>query len=175
MSSQPPVLVVAEPTEVDRYPTGVHRRVAAHTTRETIGAIERDRPAVVVMDWDLDTIDRSAVCRAARNFPMMTLLASMSSPDQAPAAIKAGCHAILLEPFAPHLAATRIARLSRQAAMPRGQATEGSGRGTHRRWPEVMCPACSAGGATSFDFSARHKLWFACLACEHVWTDRPPS
>src|SRR5688572_3448837 len=166
-------LIIASQTDADRYPTGLYSRSTASTTGDAVRLIERERPALVVVDWDNESIDRAAVCRAAQTFPMMTVMASLANPDDAPAAIKAGCHAILLEPFVPQLAAARIARLSRQMMAPRGDTDTGV-RGTNRVWTRTMCPACAHVGVVSFEFSTRRRLWFACLACDHVWLSQPP-
>ncbi len=167
------VLVVAEPEAVRRYPTGMYRRSAARTTHESIGLIERERPAMVILDWDTPSVDHDAVCRATQMFPTMMVMASLGRPEQAPSAIRSGCHAILLAPFPPNLAANRIARLSRQMMPSRGTPEPGA-RGTHHRWDQVRCPACAAPGATSFEFATRGKLWFACLTCDHVWLAAAP-
>jgi CheY-like chemotaxis protein len=167
------VLIVSSRLDAERYPTGLYSRSTAATTGDAVRLIERDRPALVVMDWDYEPVDRAAVCRAAQTFPMMTVMASLAHPEHAPAAIKAGCDAILLEPFVPQLAAARIARLSRQMMAPRGDTDPGP-RGTNREWTRTTCPACAQIGVVSFEFSTRRRLWFACLACDHVWLSPPP-
>ena len=168
------VLVVASLRDAERYPTGLYSRSTAATTADAVRVIERERPALVVIDWDNESIDRAAVCRAAQTFPMMIVMATLAHPHDAPTAIKAGCDAILLEPFAPQLAAARIARLSRQLMPPRGESDEGL-RGTNRRWTAEPCPGCAHIGVVSFEFSTRRRLWFAYLACDHVWLSQPPS
>jgi CheY-like chemotaxis protein len=170
------VLVVAGGPDLDLYPTGPHARLTAHTTGDAIAAIERERPALVVIDWDLRNVDAVKVCRAAVRFPMMRLLMTTASPDTVPAAIRAGCQAVLLKPFARNLAAARIGRLSRQVLpgpTPLALAAA-EGRGTNRRWLGLTCPGCSAAGIISFEFSSQRRLWFACLECSHVWRTASP-
>jgi CheY-like chemotaxis protein len=166
------VLLVASPACTDRYPTGHFTRLAAHTTPDAIAAIERRRPAVVVIDWDFADVDARAVCRVAAVFPTVTVMASMADAANAPAAIKAGCQAILLEPVAPQLAMMRIARLS-QAVPARGPGSTGAESATYRLWSQISCPSCQVYGVASFELARRRTLWFACLRCDHVWTARP--
>jgi CheY-like chemotaxis protein len=166
------VLIVASPSCTDRYPTGHFARLAAHTTQDAIAAIERRRPTVVVIDWDFAAVDKLAICRIAAMFPTITVMASMAAAGDAPAAIKAGCQAILLEPIAPQLAMMRIARLS-QAVPARGTAATGAESATYRLWSQICCPSCQVYGVASFELAKRRTLWFACLRCDHVWTARP--
>lgn len=169
-----PVLIVSHATAAARFPTGALPRTTASTTRDALRAIEQVRPAVVVVDWDCASIDAAAVCRAARRFSTMTIMASMKEAATAPAAIKAGCDAILLAPFSPLLASSRIARLTRRTMAWGGRVDAGE-RGTHQRYPGMTCPQCSAGGVLSFEFATRQTRWFACLQCDHVWDARPAS
>jgi len=166
------VLVVAHPAAIDRYPTGIHAKTVAHTTRDAIRLIEEVRPAIVAIEWNLDGIDRGALCQAAGRFPV-AVLAILQAPQDAPAAIRAGCHAVLLEPIAPTLAATRIARLAKQMES-RLRYREAEIRGTHRAWTGVACPQCGTDGATSFECAGRRKAWLACLQCAHVWVGPEP-
>ena len=88
------------------------------------------------------------------------------------AALKAGCHAVLLRPFAPNLLAARLGRLSREIPTT-PNALRGLAAlqlvGTNRVWPDTQCPTCHAGGAVSFEFSSYRRMWYACLGCDHVW------
>jgi len=95
----------------------------------------------------------------------------MESPATAPAALKAGCHAILLKPFAPNLAAGRIGRLSRELPMgvTSSRSTPAVQYGTNRAWAATHCPECDTAAATSFEFASYRRMWYACLACDHVW------
>jgi hypothetical protein len=164
------VLVVSAPERTDYYPTGSFTRLAAHRTHDAIAAIERRRPVVVVIEWDFAEVDARAVCRVAAIFPTISMLASMANPADAPAAIKAGCQAILLEPLAPQLAMMRIVRLAQAPPRVPAPATNST---TYRLWSEMVCPSCQVAGVASFEMATRRTLWFACLRCDHVWTARP--
>ena len=165
------VAAVAE-ADVERFPSAAFTRYPVHSTNEALRLIETARPRVVVIDWDATAIDGALVCSAARKFAQTGVLVVMGSPESAPAALKAGCHAILLKPFAPNLVAARIGRLSRElpttpvavrAAMAMQQT------GTNRVWPDTSCPTCNAPSATSFEFSSYRRMWYACLGCDNVW------
>lgn len=167
------VLLVVAPGEVAGYPCGTVTAKPAHTTAEAMHALERVRPNVVVIDWDLATLDAPAICRAAAQAPSTTVMIATASPDRVPAALKCGCHAVLLKPFSVNLAAARIGRILREAAI-RQVATFRSvfAQGTNRSWPDTSCPACSAAGAVSFDFASHRQSWYACGSCDHVWRGR---
>lgn len=171
-ASAPPIVVllaIAE-NDVNRYPTGAFTIVAAHTTDESIHFIERIRPHVLAIDWDLPSIDGIAVCRAATELASATMLVTTESVERVPSALKAGCHSVLLKPFSLNLAAGRLGRLCRElsvATSPDVRAVVG--RGTNRTWPDAVCPRCVTAGATSFDHSSYRRTWYACLRCEHVW------
>jgi len=165
------VAAVAE-ADVERFPAANFARYPVHTTNEALRLIETSRPRVVVVDWDAPQIDGPQVCAAARKFAQTGVLVVMQTPDRAPAALKAGCHAILLKPFPPNLVAARIGRLARElpstpvgirAAMALQQT------GTNRIWPDTHCPKCNAASATSFEFSSYRRMWYACLQCDAVW------
>ena len=165
------VLIIASAEHTERYPTGSFAKLSAQTTRDAMAALERRRPTVVVIEWEFAGVDKPEVCRVAANFPGMALMASIADVADAPAAMKAGCRAILLEPIAPQLAMLRIARLaqavSRRATMLPAHST------TCRPWPHTVCPSCDVRGVASFEIAMRRMLWFACLQCDHVWTARP--
>jgi len=149
------------------------RHVPQHTG-DALRLIERERPGVVVVDFDLTAFDGAAIARAAALQPAASVLAVMSRPEMAPAALKAGSHAVLLKPFAPNLMAARLGRLVRERAQQiRLRGFAGAGRpaelGTNRVWPKTPCPRCAANGATSFEFFSHRRMWYACLGCEHVW------
>jgi DNA-binding response OmpR family regulator len=169
---RPTLLVAASAADADTLAASTFTRVATHTTAEALRTIERVRPRVVAIDWDVDTIDGAAVCAAARQVPYTGVLVISASPERVPAALKAGCHAVLLRPFAPNLLAARLGRLSREIptspAALRGLAALQL-IGTNRVWPDTRCPKCSTGGAVSFEFSSYRRMWYACVPCEHVW------
>ena len=165
------LVVAVAPEDVERFPTLPFRRYAARTTTEAARLIEQCRPRLLAIDWELPKIDPGAVCNVARQIAPIGILAVMESPECAPAALKAGCHAILLKPFPLNLVAARLGRLSRE--MPAGAAAVRLGAsqswGTNRIWPGVHCPHCNKGSAVSFDYSSHRRSWYACVACDHVW------
>ncbi len=168
---RPLVLVAADSQDVSLFGAGQFRRVLARTTDEALRVIERDRPCLVAVDLDVTSMDGVAVCAGAAGRGNASVLVTTRTPERVPAALRSGCHAVLLKPFAPNLLATRIGRLLRE----RGQAGERRSPfierpcGTNRVWPDTRCPTCDAPGATSFDFSSYRTMWYACLACDGVW------
>jgi CheY-like chemotaxis protein len=168
---RPSLVVVIAPEDVERFPTLPFTRHATRTTTEAVRLIERWRPRLLAIDWELPTIDPEAVCAAARHIAPIGILAVMESPERAPAALKAGCHAILLKPFPLNLVAARLGRLSRE--LPVGAAAVGIGAsqpcGTNRIWASVHCPRCHKSNAVCFDYSSHRHSWYACVGCEHVW------
>ena len=170
--SRPPLIVAVDSQDVERFPAAPFARFAARTTAEAVRLIERWRPRVIAIDWELPEIEPAAICAAARQQTPVSVLAVIGSPERAPVALKAGCHAILLKPFSLNLAAARLGRLSRE--MPAATAASRLGAalpqwGTNRTWSDVHCPKCREGNATCFEYSSHRRSWFACLACEHVW------
>jgi DNA-binding response OmpR family regulator len=165
------VVAVAE-ADVDHFPAGDFTRYPVRTTMEALRMIETARPRVVVIDWDAPLIDGPQVCSAARKFGQTGVLVAMQKPESAPAALKAGCHAILLKPFAPNLVAARIGRLSRELPLTPVAARAAvvmQQTGTNRVWPDTHCPQCNAPSATSFEFASYRRMWYACLGCDAVW------
>lgn len=129
-------------------------------------------PAVVVTELQLPDGDGVDVCRLAKSLPHRPLvIAVTAATDRVPAALEAGCDAILLKPCAPNLLCSRIGRLRRLRESSPSAAT------TNRRWSDIVCPNCHGhghgNGALAFDFAEHRKVWFACLACQHVWLTRP--
>ena len=98
--SRPSLIVAVAPQDVDRFPATPYARFAARTTAEAVRLIERWRPRVVVVDWDVAELDASAICNTAKQMAPVGVLAVMSEPAKAPSALKAGCHALLLKPLA---------------------------------------------------------------------------
>jgi DNA-binding response OmpR family regulator len=170
---EPPViLVAADRSELERFPGSSVIRLCAHTTADVLTALERSRPRVVALDWDCPEIAAANVIEATRRFPNTGVLVAMSTPEHAPTAIRSGCHAVLLKPFAPNLAAARIGRLCREMpTSPAGRRVAAALHtcGTNRLWSDERCPSCNEAGVTSFEFSSYRRMWYACLACNHVW------
>jgi CheY-like chemotaxis protein len=170
--SRPPLIVAVALEDIDRFPAAPFARHSARTTAETVRLIERWRPRLIAIDWDLKEFDPVAICAAARHVAPVSILAIMESPSRAPAAIKAGCHAVLLKPFSLNLAAARLGRLCRE--MPAAAAVTRLGAtvqqwGTNRVWPEMHCPQCIKDGAVCFEYASHRRSWYACLACDHTW------
>lgn len=171
VASQAALVIASSAADADRFPAINFTRYPVHSTSEALRLIETARPRVVAIDWDAADIDGVQVCSAVRKFAHTGVLVTMESAKTAPAALKAGCHAILLKPFAPNLAAGRIGRLSRE--LPSGatplRASHPVQYGTNRVWADTHCPECDAPSATSFEFYSYRRMWYACLACDHVW------
>ncbi len=163
------IVIAAAADTIEQFPSAQLTRYAAYTTKEAVRLIETARPRIVVIDWDVPEIDGAAVCVAALKFPQTAVLVTLASPERAPAALKAGCHSILLKPFAPNLVAGRCGRLSRE--LPAAPAVRGASHqsGTHRSWPATNCPRCQEPSAISFEFHSYRRMWYACLACDAVW------
>src|SRR6185295_9607843 len=161
--SRPPLIVAVAPQDVDRYPTTAFVRHSARTTAETVRLIERWRPRLVAIDWDLKEFEPFAICAAARTVAPVGILAVTESPSRAPAAIKAGCHAVLLKPFSLNLVSARLGRLSREMPAAAAAARIGASLpqwGTNRTWPEMHCPQCKQGGAVCFEYSSHRRSWY---------------
>jgi CheY-like chemotaxis protein len=165
-------VVAVAAADVDAFPEAPLTRFAARNTADAIRLIERWRPRVAAIDWDVPEFDGIAISAAARQVGSTAILVTMTSPERAPSALKAGCHAVLLKPYAPNLIAARVGRLCREvptipAAIRAAAALQQNG--TNRTWPDTACPKCSKLGAVGFEFSSHRRTWYACLACDSVW------
>lgn len=130
----------------------------ASTLDAAIRQLERTAPQILVVELALANGDGVEVCQAARSSRRRPhVLVTTSAADRVPAALRAGCDAVLLKPFEPNLLFTRIGRLL------------SSERGLNRFWPGWPCPSCHGDGVVSFDYTGRRRMWCACLACNHVW------
>jgi DNA-binding response OmpR family regulator len=109
--------VAVSKSDVAHYPCGAATAVAAVTTAAAMQSLEQLRPAIVVIDWDLAALDAATVCRAATQRASTIVLITTQVPDRVPAALKCGCHAVLLKPFTVNLAAARLGRLCRDASV----------------------------------------------------------
>jgi CheY-like chemotaxis protein len=166
------IVLAIDRAELNRFPLPSLTRLAAHTTADALTLIERAQPRVVAVDWDCRDIDGEQVVRAARRSPQIGVLVATSVAERAPAAIRCGCHTLLLKPFAPNLAAGRIGRLCREmmvASIGRKPSISVNDCSTHRTWPNTACPKCQTAGAMSFEYSSYRRMWYACLACDAVW------
>lgn len=161
------LLAVAAPSELERYAAQPFLRIAAHTTTDALRHLVQSRPQVVALDWDVDGVDGPGLCRAAAR--TATVLVTTAQPETAPSALRAGCHSILLKPFAPTLLAGRLGRLLRDAAARSSGAGTMPAIGTNRQWANEVCARCGTPGPTSFEYSSRRRAWYACLSCDGVW------
>jgi CheY-like chemotaxis protein len=152
-------------------------RIDAKTTAEAIVLLKRERPIALLLDGDSPGFDIVEICRAAATIELTSVLVTLSAAEQAPSILKAGCHAILLKPFAPNLLAARLGRMTReriyQLRLRSVRASTASGvSGANRVWAHVSCPRCAEPNAVSFEFASHRRTWFACLACDQVWIDK---
>jgi CheY-like chemotaxis protein len=170
--SRASLVVAVGAGDVERFPSTPFARFAARNTTDAVRLIERWRPRVVAVDWDLAEFDVNAICTAAKQFPGTGVLATMSSAESAPRALKSGCHAVLLKPLTTNLLAARLGRLAREmpTAAVAARIAEKLGQfGTNRTWPDVACPKCRQAGAVGFEYSSHRRTWYACLGCDSVW------
>ena len=164
------LLVTTGPDALPQFSVSSFTRISAHSTVDAMHALERTRPRVTAIDWDWTEVDALALCRRAKQMNCGSILVVTSAPTPVPDALRAGCHSILLRPFAPNLLAARVGRLSREVAALQGpRAGDNAQLGTNRVWANTRCPECAAGGAVSFEFFSYRRMWYACLSCDHVW------
>jgi len=176
----------------DDVSAAVHAQVlrASYRVATTINSdvavqyVTKGTPGLVVLDLDTVGDGGMAICRAAKAAPLgPTTLVIASQPDSVPEMLRAGCHAVLLKPFAPNLLYSRVGRLLRERAdrlRARTRTSDGSNGSngaeplatTHRVWPGTNCPGCQRSGAVSFEFSSHRRAWYACLGCKAVWVGK---
>jgi DNA-binding response OmpR family regulator len=168
------LLLALTDADLQRTSLPAFTRFPARSTGEVLALLSKERPSAVVIDHDVNAFDAAAVCRAVVPYEATSVLVLMTEPKHAPIVIKAGCHAILLKPFAPNLLAARLGRLVREHAQQlrlralRPMAVNDQW-GTNRTWRNVTCPRCTEPNATSFEFASYRRMWFACLGCDQVW------
>lgn len=165
------VLFVVPEEDRSVYVGDQFTRFFAHAGADAARMLATHAPRLVVLDWDDAELQPRELCAALKAAPATSCLATTGDVANAPAMLKAGCHGVLLKPFAPNLLAARLGRLLRETAFTSSRTLTRSGwqTGTNRAWPEVSCPKCGTPGATSFDFSSYRRMWFACLSCEATW------
>ena len=170
----PTVLFVVPQADRTMYLGEPFTRVFTQDGSEAVRVIASTRPRAVVLDWDELPSGAADVCAAARTSPNTCVLVTTRDVKNAPAILRAGCHGVLLKPFAPNLLAVRLARVIKETDRPWGQRSTAMHiqGGTNRVWPETACPQCGVRGATSFDFSSYRRMWYACLSCDHTWLGR---
>ena len=170
--TRPAFVVAVAAADVEQFPESPLTRLIARNTAEAVRLIERWRPRVAAIDWDLPDFDGHAISAAAKQTGYTAILVTTGVPERVPSALKAGCHAVLLKPFAPNLIAARVGRLCRE--MPTVPAAVRAAAllqqwGTNKAWPDVSCPTCDRAGAVGFEFASHRRTWYACLACDSVW------
>lgn len=168
--------------ELIRALMGRFRPFRARTLVEARQKITELQPSVVITELALPDGDGVEVCRLAKamSHPPLVMVTT-ANLQRVPAAIAAGCNAVLIKPYSVNLVCTRLARLLQlfESAMNLNQRRAAANvstmqspvatASTNRRWDDVCCPTCGRPGATSFDFFSHRRMWCACLACEHVW------
>src|SRR3954466_8992891 len=87
------LLVATSVADADTFDATSFPSIIAHTTLEVLRVLTHARPRVVAIDWDVKEIDGAAVCHEARQRGCAVLVAT-HIPERAPAALKAGCHAM---------------------------------------------------------------------------------
>jgi len=151
------------------------RSLVAHTTAAALQQIARAQPELLVLDLDASAIDSLQICRSCAGRATPTVLVITSDVERVPAALTAGCHGVLLKPFAPNLLIARLGRMAREREQQLRKSPAGMGPratrpvGTNRLWNATACPHCSTTGAVSFEFASHRRMWYACLVCESVW------
>jgi len=174
-TSRPTLLVAVSEADAANYAIAAFNRVVTHTTSGALQQIARSQPSLVLIDLDAPGIEAAEICHACAGNSGPCVLVITSAIERVPSVLKAGCHAVLLKPFAPNLLAARLGRLARdrgqQARMRSLRATADAtpSVGTNRQWNSTECPHCRTSGAISFEFSSHRRMWYACLACENVW------
>ena|SRR5688572_22774957 len=170
-----PVLLLAiDPSDLRHYEIPSFTLIAAHHTADALDGLGLARPRAVVIDWDCATLDPLEISWAASRNSNTRILVATAQSGAVPAALKAGCHGVIFKPFTRILVAGRLGRLLREIepANPLRHASLGDWWGTNRRWARTCCPLCDEPGATSFEFASHRRMWYACLACDHVWLGR---
>jgi DNA-binding response OmpR family regulator len=176
-----PLLFVDSESASSNFIQGLQLRfdVSVAATEEQALRLLKPTPTLVVTELDLPEGDGVAVCRAAkaisRHPPM--ILVTTAAVERVPGVLAAGCDAVLLKPFPPNLLYARLGRLTRERDASRTQRTVAHLAhglrpillGTNRLWVDAHCPHCQHEGIISFDHASHRRMWYACLACEHVW------
>ena len=148
-------------------------------------AMRAYQPTLVITELMLPEGDGVSLCRESKAFGVNapSVLAVTSATERVPHALKAGCDAVLVKPFAPNLLHARIGRLLRlraraaeeramwQRARLHHQAELGNrfAESTNVVFRDACCLTCGQGGIVGFDTASRGRMWYACLACDKVW------
>jgi CheY-like chemotaxis protein len=148
-------------------------------------ALRAYQPTLVITELVLPEGDGVSLCRESKAFAANppSVLAVTSTPERVPEALRAGCDAVLVKPFAPNLLYARIGRLlrlraraaeeramwqriqSNYRAEPSSQITDS----TNTVLKDACCLSCGQSGIVGFDAASHRRRWYACLACNKVW------
>lgn len=158
---------------------------AASSEEQARRALRAYQPTLVITELVLPEGDGVKLCRESKALGSdgPSVLAVTSVTERVPEALKAGCDAVLVKPFAPNLLHARIGRLLRlraraaqqRAMWQRAQANyrvDFSSRvaeSTHVVLRDACCLSCGHGEIVGFDAAGRRRMWYACLACDKVW------
>jgi len=181
-------ILFVDPGVADSYLPMLRRHyevTAVPSEEQAVRAMRMFQPTMVVTELTLPEGDGVSLCRASKAFngDAPSVLAMTSNPERVPEALKAGCDAILMKPFAPNLLYARIGLLLRlrakalqeHAMWQRAKSAyrfDHSHRvvtGTNVVHQDAFCPSCEQGGAVSFDAVSHRRMWYACLPCGQVW------
>jgi len=181
-------ILFVDPGVEDSYLPMLRRRyevTAVPSEEQAVRALRAFQPTMVITELTLPDGDGVSLCRESKAFNVdpPSVLAMTSNPERVPEALKAGCDAILMKPFAPNLLYARIGLLLRlrakaleeRAMWQRAKSTyrfDDSHRvmiGTNVVHQDTCCPSCAEGGAVSFDAVSHRRMWYACLPCGQVW------
>ena len=192
---QPSILFV-DPGAADSHLPLLRRRfevTSVSSEDQAIRALRAFKPTLVITELELPEGDGVSLCRLAKAFEHNppSVLAITAIPERVPEALKAGCDAVLVKPFAPNLLYARIGRLLRLRTQALGeralapterallerarsqQLIERSHRlraSTNIICRDASCPSCGQGDAVAFDAASHRRMWYACLPCGSVWT-----
>jgi AmiR/NasT family two-component response regulator len=100
--------------DLARFPTASVAPIGVCNTAEAIRLIESEHPHLVAIDWDNEDFDGQQISSAAGQRLRTGILAVLAAAKNAPSALRAGCHAVLLRPLTTNLIAARLGRLSRE-------------------------------------------------------------
>jgi DNA-binding response OmpR family regulator len=163
---------------------------AAPSAEHARRALRAYQPTLVITELMLPEGDGVSLCRESKaiavNAP--SVLAVTSVTERVPEALKAGCDAVLVKPFAPNLLHARIGRLLRLRARAAAErAMFQRARMNYRRddgrmaestnvvVKDACCLSCGHGEIVGFDAASHRRMWYACLACDKVWIGPEPT
>jgi CheY-like chemotaxis protein len=171
---RPTLVVAVAGADVPLFPTSPFAIIIARSTGEAIYLLTCWQPRLVAVAWDATAFDAQRICAVALTLPDTAILATLAAPANAPQALTAGCHALLLKPLTVNLVVARLSRLAREGrgtAALRLAGTPGVS-GTNLPCRHIACPDCDQHGAVAFEHASHRRVWYACLRCNAVWVGR---